>query len=53
METFDKVQAEMAETKACLKQIMTALDIQKVSNPSDSSHKAKAGASMKVTGSQL
>ena len=53
METFDKVTAEMAETKACLKQIMTALDIQKDSNPPDSSNEDTAGASEKVTGSKL
>ena len=51
METFDKVQADMAETKACLKKIMTALDIRKVSNPPDSSHNDTAGASVEDTGS--
>ena len=53
METFDKVQADMAETKACLKKIMTALDIRKVSNPPDSSHNDTAGASVEDTGSKL
>ena len=53
MESLDKVTVEMAETKACLKQIMTALDIQKASNPPDSSNDDTAGASKKVTGSKL